>query len=162
MAQNCGVDPFPISGRVASERERCIGMTRLERQWRCQWLKDQVLSKNEPIHVEAYWRERTNIIRRIYRAPLDIIFGLLSPVLGAGRAADYRYITGKLFLITGGILWAHYYFKYCGNDWTKKGGFRVVKSKPMVLPGQIGFPFKTKKTQADYADRGFRCSGFAK
>ncbi|XP_022129839.2 NADH dehydrogenase [ubiquinone] 1 beta subcomplex subunit 6-like [Pieris rapae] len=158
MAQTAGVKPFPIAGRVASERERCIGMTQIEREWRKQWLKDQILSPNEPAYVEEYWRERTNPIRRIYRLPLDVTFGVLSNVLGENRAADYRYIAGKLGLITIGILCTHYYFKYSGNDWTKKGGFRVVKSKPLILPGQEGFPFITNRKMDDYAERGFKSS----
>ncbi|XP_038208017.1 NADH dehydrogenase [ubiquinone] 1 beta subcomplex subunit 6-like [Zerene cesonia] len=159
MAQTAGVKPMTIAGRVANERERCIGMTDAERQWRKQWLKDQILAPNEPVHVEEYWKERINPIRRFYRKPLDSLYEKLTPVLGAPRASDYRYITGKLGLIAFGILATHYYFKYSGNDWTKKGGWRVLKSKPMVLPGQPGFPFKSDRTfDNDYADRGFKNS----
>lgn len=81
MAQTAGVKPMTITGRVASERERCLGMTDVERAWRKQWLQDQILSSNEPVHVEEYWRERTNPIRRFYRKPLDVIFSSLTPVL---------------------------------------------------------------------------------
>ncbi|CAH2050741.1 unnamed protein product, partial [Iphiclides podalirius] len=159
MAQTAGVKPITIVGRVASERERCLGMTDAERAWRKQWLKDQVLAANEPVYVEEYWRERTNPIRRIYRKPLDVFYTALTPFLGAQRAADYRYITGKLGLMALGILGIHYYFKYHGNDWTKKGGWRVIRTKPMVLPGQPGFPFKSERTQdSDYANRGFKSS----
>lgn len=43
------------------------------------------------------------------------------------------------------------------QDWTKKGGWRVLKSKPLVLPGQEGFPYKSDRTQpSDYAERGFK------
>ncbi|XP_026739101.1 uncharacterized protein LOC113501967 [Trichoplusia ni] len=157
MAQTAGVKPMTIAGRVASERERCLGMTDVERAWRKQWLQDQVLAPNEPVHVPEYWKERTNIIRRIYRAPLDNLFKALTPMLGASRAADYRYIAGKLGLITFGVFAGHYYFKYNGNDWTRKGGWRVHKSKPMVLPGQPGFPKKSDRTVgADYANTGFK------
>ncbi|KAI8438826.1 hypothetical protein MSG28_011182 [Choristoneura fumiferana] len=157
MSQTAGVKPMAIAGRAVSERERCLGMTDAERAWRKQWLKDQVLASNEPVHVEELWRERTNPIRRFYRAPLDKIFSGLSGVLGAERAATYRYITGKLGLLALGILGIHYYFKYNGNDWTKKGGWRVLKSKPLVLPGQEGFPYKSDRKQpSDYAERGFK------
>lgn len=81
MAQTAGVKPMTIAGRVASERERCLGMTDVERAWRKQWLQDQVLAPNEPVHVPEYWKERTNIIRRIYRAPLDNLFKALTPML---------------------------------------------------------------------------------
>lgn len=76
-----GVKPFPIGGRMVSERERCIGMTAEERAWRKQYLKDQVLSENEPRYVEAYWRERINPIRRFYRFPLDQMHKALTPIL---------------------------------------------------------------------------------
>lgn len=81
MAQTAGVKPMAIAGRVASERERCIGMSDADRAWRKQWLQDQILSPNEPLHVEEYWKERTNPIRRIYRFPLDTIFNGLKGVL---------------------------------------------------------------------------------
>lgn len=81
MAQTAGVKPMTICGRVASERERCIGMTDAERAWRKQWLKDQVLASNEPIHVEEYWKERLNPIRRFYRKPLDVFYDRLAPTL---------------------------------------------------------------------------------
>lgn len=81
MAQTAGVKPMTIVGRVASERERCLGMTDAERAWRKQWLKDQVLAAHEPVHVEEYWRERTNPIRRFYRKPLDVLFAKLTPML---------------------------------------------------------------------------------
>lgn len=44
------------------------------------------------------------------------------------------------------------------QDWTKKGGWRVLKSKPMVLPGQPGFPFKSERKPNEYANRGFKDS----
>ncbi|KAM3967823.1 NADH dehydrogenase (ubiquinone) B17 subunit [Aphomia sociella] len=159
MAQTAGVKPMVIAGRVASERERCLGMTDAERAWRKQWLKDQVLAPNEPVHVEEYWRERTNPIRRFYRKPLDSLFTTLTPVLGQERAINYRYITGKLGLLALGVLSIHYYFKYQGNDWTKKGGWKVLRTKPTVLPGQPGFPFKSERSKdSDYNDRNFKNS----
>ncbi|CAH0766261.1 unnamed protein product [Diatraea saccharalis] len=115
MAQTAGVKPMAIAGRVASERERCLGMTDAERAWRKQWLKDQVLASNEPVYVEEYWRERTNPIRRLYRKPLDVLFTKLMPVLGQERASNYRFIVGKLGMIAVGILSIQYYFKYNGN-----------------------------------------------
>lgn len=81
MAQTAGVKPMAIAGRMVAERERCLGMTPAERAWRKQWLKDQILAPNEPVHVEEYWRERTNPIRRLYRFPLDSIYSNLQPML---------------------------------------------------------------------------------
>lgn len=76
-----GVKPFPIGGRMVSERERCLGMTDEERAWRRQYLKDQILTENEPRYVEAYWRERLNPIRRFYKFPLDQVQKAMTPML---------------------------------------------------------------------------------
>lgn len=76
-----GVPAFPIAGRMVRERERLSGMTNDERLWRKQWLKDQELSHHEPKHVPEYWKERVNPIRRFYRAPLDVVWKALTPVL---------------------------------------------------------------------------------
>lgn len=81
MAQTAGVKPMAIAGRVQIERERCLGMTEAEKAWRKQWLKDQILAPNEPVYVEEYWKERTNPIRRFYRAPLNKVFAALTPML---------------------------------------------------------------------------------
>jgi len=77
-----GVTPMPIQGRMALERERCIGMTPAERMWRKQWLQDQILSPNEPRPITPeYYKARFNPIRRAYRLPLDLIFKPLVPTL---------------------------------------------------------------------------------
>lgn len=70
-----------IAGRMVRERERLLGMSADERAWRAQWLKDQHLAPNEPVHVPEYWKERYNPIRRLYRAPLDALHTALKPVL---------------------------------------------------------------------------------
>lgn len=76
-----GVQAFPIGGRMVKERERLRGMTDQERQWRKQYLKDQILTKREPVHVPEYWLERTNVIRRFYQWPLVQVHKLLTPVI---------------------------------------------------------------------------------
>lgn len=64
-----GVQPMEIRGRMTRERERCIGMTNEERNWRAQYLKDQILTKREPVQVkELNFR---NPIRTFYATPLD-------------------------------------------------------------------------------------------
>ncbi len=70
-----GVKPFPIEGRFARIRERLAGgYTDADRAYRAQWLKDQVLH-HEPVIPEWYYKERYNPIRRLYRWPLDTLFG---------------------------------------------------------------------------------------
>ena len=76
-----GVQPFPIGGRLVRERERLRGMTAEERAWRAQYLKDQILSPNEPRHVPEYWKARTNPIRRFYQFPLATVEKVLTPVI---------------------------------------------------------------------------------
>lgn len=82
MASNTGgIKPMTIAGRMVRERERLLGMSPEERAWRAQWLKDQQLAHNEPRYVPEYWKERLNPIRRVYRAPLDMVQKGLTPVL---------------------------------------------------------------------------------
>lgn len=76
-----GVEPMGIAGRMVRERERLLGMSKEERAWRAQWVKDQHLAPNEPVHVPEYWRERINPIRRFYRAPLDGLYNALKPMV---------------------------------------------------------------------------------
>lgn len=66
-----GVKPMTIQGRMARERERCIGMTDAERAWRSQWLKDQILTEREPVYVKELHQQFRNPIRRFYMQPLD-------------------------------------------------------------------------------------------
>ncbi|XP_076056652.1 NADH dehydrogenase (ubiquinone) B17 subunit [Oratosquilla oratoria] len=152
-----GVKAFPIEGRMKNERERLAGMTAEERAWRAQWLKDQVLSKNEPIPVEGYYQARYNPIRRFYRWPLDTFFKPLVPRIGYERAAMYRWFTGKFGMLALGILGTYYYFKYNTNDWTRKGGWRVIHSREEVSSNVASFPRVSPRTEpSDYAARGFK------
>lgn len=49
------------------------------------------------------------------------------------------------------------------QDWTKRGGWRVLTTKPTVLPGQPGFPYKSPRSAGeDYADGGFKKTVFYK
>lgn len=68
-----------IEGPYARERNRVEGMTDADRQWRKQYLKDQVLSHNEPRLIPE--SEQYNPIRRFYRFPLNFIFKKLEPTL---------------------------------------------------------------------------------
>lgn len=92
-----GVEPMGIAGRMVRERERLLGMSTEERAWRAQWVKDQHLAPNEPVHVPEYWKERINPIRRFYRAPLDGLYNALKPVLVCSlrflRDTDFGYVT---------------------------------------------------------------------
>ncbi|CAO1359029.1 unnamed protein product [Diamesa tonsa] len=152
-----GVSAFPIAGRMVKERERLNGMTNDERMWRKQWLKDQELTKNEPKYVSAYWKERVNPIRRFYTAPLDMVCKAMTPAIGFQKAYFVRFWIGKAALVAATVYAGAYYFKYNANDWTRKGGWRVIKSRTAVVPGDEGFPKASDRSQpSDYAARGFK------
>lgn len=73
-----GVKAMEIRGRMTRERERCIGMSTEERNWRAQYLKDQILTEREPVQVkELNFR---NPIRSFYATPFDkLILHPLTP-----------------------------------------------------------------------------------
>ena len=79
---NCGsryppfcIEPLPL------ERQRLsgAGMSDKDRALRRQWVKDQILSPDEPREVPAL--RPYNIFRRIYRAPANFIFSSLTPMI---------------------------------------------------------------------------------
>ncbi|XP_071454946.1 NADH dehydrogenase [ubiquinone] 1 beta subcomplex subunit 6 [Hetaerina americana] len=158
-SQTGGVKPFPIEGRMARERERLMGMTDEERAWRKQWLKDQELTAREPLYQAEQHPELFNPIRRAYRFPLDKVFGALTPALGEKRAMMARWWTGKILMSIFAVYSVTYYFKYNTNDWTRRGGWRVISTRPAVFPGDPGFPAKSERSlPSDYADRNFKSS----
>lgn len=156
-SQTGGVKPMDLGGRLVRERERLLGMTEEERAYRKQYLKDQVLSHNEPREVPELYKETHNPIRRLYRFPLDKFGEAITPLVGKETAGMIRYLTGKAFLGAFGVFWFAYYFKYHGNDWTKRGGWRIVQARPAVVIGDKDFPkLSDRTTGADYASQGFK------
>ncbi|BES90508.1 unnamed protein product [Nesidiocoris tenuis] len=154
-----GVKPMFLQAKLSRERERLhgAGMTAEERAWRAQWIKDQHLSPNEPRYVPELERELKNPIRRFYRAPMDKLQNALVPKVGETYARVIRYCSAKFLFGIAGIYAAAYYFKYNANDWTRKGGWRVVPSRKAVYPGHPDYPAKPDRfVGADYAARGFK------
>ncbi|MPC27825.1 hypothetical protein E2C01_021010 [Portunus trituberculatus] len=118
-----------------------------------------ILAESEPAVVPGYYEARYNPIRRFYRWPLDTLFKPLVPMLGYEKAAKYRWYTGKIGLVLGGVLLTYYYFKYNTNDWTRKGGWRVLHSIENVVPGDPRYPMVSdRKVGADYASGNFKNS----
>ncbi|XP_050504877.1 uncharacterized protein LOC126883390 [Diabrotica virgifera virgifera] len=151
-----GVKPMSIAGRFINERERLLGMTAAERDFRKQWLKDQELSHSEPKNVPEMYKATHNPIRRLYRFPLDTLGKMLEPVLGLQSAARVRYFTGKFILAVAGAYALTYYVKYNTNDWTRKNGMRILKSNISVHEGDPGYPRVSQRSKpSDYGDRGF-------
>ncbi|XP_033217248.1 exosome complex exonuclease RRP42 [Belonocnema kinseyi] len=107
-----GVIPMSITGRMADERERCIGMSAEERAWRAQWCKDQILEHDEPTIPEGYYEARYNPIRRFYRAPMDKLERALTPKLGLEMAETIRHCAAKTAIGIGLVYLTFYYFKY--------------------------------------------------
>ncbi|XP_063607510.1 uncharacterized protein LOC134782094 [Penaeus indicus] len=154
-----GVKAFPIEGPFKNERTRIAGMTDADRAYRKQWLKDQILSPNEPRAVPGFYEARYNPIRRFYRWPLDTLFKPLVSVMGLERAAKYRWFTGKFAMAGGAALLTYYYFKYNANDWTRKGGWRVLEARQIITPSDPRYPVVSdRKEGSDYAARGFKSS----
>ena len=106
-----GVKPFSIAGRMKTERERLYyRMTEEERQWRAQWLKDQILDPEEAAAQndqvsQAYYKETRYWFRRINRAPLDAVARFLTPYM-------VNVIPGNiLWIFFGWVLNFFYYFR---------------------------------------------------
>lgn len=106
-----GVKPMSISGRHTSERERLHGMSKEERAWRAQWLKDQHLAPNEPLNNPEYYKQLRNPLRRFYRYPMDKFENALVPKVGTDFAYFFRNVITKTCLATVGVMWVIYYFK---------------------------------------------------
>lgn len=76
------VTPMQIGGRVVRERERLQGMSAEERAWRAQWIKDQILTEREPVHVTQFDTAIRNPIRRAYQWPLNqFLLKPLAPIV---------------------------------------------------------------------------------
>ncbi|XP_067625702.1 uncharacterized protein ND-B17 [Eurosta solidaginis] len=151
-----GVKPMTIAGRTVRERERLLGMSNEERAWRKQWLKDLELDHG-PRVVPEMERELLNPIRRFYRLPLDKMGDALAPVLGLTPARYVRFWVGKFAMGVVALYAGAYYLKYNQNDWTRKGGWRVISSRVVCNPGDEGYPKLSERTQpSEYATRGFK------
>lgn len=153
-----GVKPMSIAGRMVSERERLFGMSDAERAWRAQWLKDQHLAPDEPLHNPEYYKQRYSGFRRFYRAPFDKFENALIPKVGTELAYFFRHVITKTAMASVGVMYVIYYFKYRGSDWTTKSGLKVNMSRPVVYPGQPGYPNFETKQDDDYASYGFKNS----
>ncbi|THK32920.1 NADH dehydrogenase [ubiquinone] 1 beta subcomplex subunit 6 [Diachasma alloeum] len=150
-----GVKGFTITGRMTSERERVLGMSPEERAWRAQWLKDQVLAPDEPKENPEYYRQRYNILRRFYRAPLKAFEDALRPKLGAEFAYVIRHLISSAAFSMIGVWSIMYYFKYNQSDWTKKSGWKVGMSRKKLFPNDPEWPNFETKQDHEYASYGF-------
>lgn len=134
-----GTRPMDIAGRMARERERMLGMTDMERAWRKRYLQHQILV-DEPVTPSNYYKERYNPIRRFYRAPMEMYRKALTPLIGAQAAQAVRKITSTLGFGLIAAYYGYYYIKYNTRDWTRRSGWRLYVSRPMMYPSDEGFP----------------------
>ncbi|XP_043272189.1 uncharacterized protein ND-B17 [Venturia canescens] len=153
-----GVRPMTIAGRMISERERLQGMSDVERAWRAQWLKDQILAPEEPVVPANYYEERYNVLRRFYMAPLNKVEAALRKPLGDTTAAFVRYAFGRTVLGVL-IIWAGWYhLKYNRGDWTKKSSLKISMDRKCLFPSDKEYPHYTRYKDSDYGDFGFKDS----
>lgn len=151
--------PFPIEP-FNHERQRLpFKMTDEDRLRRKKFLHSQELTDREPMNIPELERMIYNPIRRLYRAPADKLFNALAPVIGEQRVRPFRVLVPKLAMIylSGCFLW--YQFKYNKTTWEQKGGFTMIETQGVILPGEK-IPEAMKKQ--DYADHGFQSRGVFK
>ncbi|XP_031843972.1 NADH dehydrogenase (ubiquinone) B17 subunit [Nomia melanderi] len=154
-----GVKPINIAGRVASERERLIGMTNEERAWRAKYLKSQILAPEEPLNTAEYYKASFNPLRRLYKAPMNLLERtILIPVMGTvGGSVCRRVISlsiqGIIVIYCG---WYHY--RYNMSTWERHGGWHMTSTEPALIPTDKNYPnYKIKKPN-EYATLGFENS----
>lgn len=100
---------------------------------------------------------------------------------GEAYGRHFRFWSGKILLAGFCAYSAAYYLKYNGNvsclfflfkfskyfvlhflripiqDWTRKGGWRVLSSRKSVNQNEVNFPVASDRSQpSDYASRGFK------
>ncbi|GBM42535.1 hypothetical protein AVEN_3342-1 [Araneus ventricosus] len=158
-SQTGGVKPLSIRGLFEDERLRLSEeFTDEERAWRKQWLKDQVLSPNEPRPESEEWiREVRNPIRRFLSKPWQLLESSITPVIGKTVASHVRYIVPKTIVILAATYATWYHVKYNQNDWTRSYGVTVTMPKPRAFPGDKNFPALREKVEPnDFCDRGFK------
>lgn len=127
-----------------------------DRRARKQFFKDQELAHDEVRRVPELEKELKNPIRRFYQAPWNKLEQILAPVVGANWANSLRFFIPKYLMGLAAVYGTCYYFKYCGNDWTRKGGWSVLQSKRAVSPGDPEFPRLSDRSKpSDYASKGF-------
>ncbi|XP_076302954.1 uncharacterized protein LOC143221367 [Lasioglossum baleicum] len=151
-----GVKVISIGGRVTDVRERLIGMTDEERAWRAKYLKSQILAPEEPITTKEYYKNLYNPIRRFYRAPLNQVESLLTPLMGSTRALVTRHVIANLLMSIVAVYGGWYYMKYNTATWMRQSGWRIIKTPPAQIPGAKNYQGLIKPKQ--FATSGFENS----
>uniref|UniRef100_A0A914WEG9 NADH dehydrogenase [ubiquinone] 1 beta subcomplex subunit 6 n=1 Tax=Plectus sambesii TaxID=2011161 RepID=A0A914WEG9_9BILA len=126
-------DPMSLELHMRDHRQRAEGLSSAEREWRKKWVLDQHLHPDEPIKVDAVFRQ-LNPIRRLYRAPWDYLYrAVLEPSMGAYWGTITRQLAPKAGIALL-IMWTVYYrMKYEAKDWTfQRGSVAYITPKPVL------------------------------
>lgn len=67
-----------IEGPYHHERDR-VSWSDADRQWRKQWIKDQILHPDEPRRVPELEKATRNPIRRFFAVPSAMLYRFLEP-----------------------------------------------------------------------------------
>uniref|UniRef100_A0A915EL22 NADH dehydrogenase [ubiquinone] 1 beta subcomplex subunit 6 n=1 Tax=Ditylenchus dipsaci TaxID=166011 RepID=A0A915EL22_9BILA len=125
-------NPMSLELHMADERVRQAGLSEAEREWRHKWLKDQHLHTNEPVHVDAVYRQ-LNPVRLVMRLPMDKLYvHFLRPTFGSFYGYYIRHVVPRVllgFFIAESV---YYLYKYENKDWQKREGFRFYPQKRII------------------------------
>jgi len=140
-------------------------MTPPEREWRKKWVLDQKLHPDEPIHVQAVYRQ-LNPIRRFYRYPWDKLYEVvLEPRFGTYTAQYIRAFVPKFLMFYVAVVGAWYHLKYEHMDWQYNRGF-FARALPEGYvrkdeidkdhPGLFDLAMQPEKDAEDYVRSKFK------
>merc|ERR1711970_1394578 len=152
-----GAIPIDIEGPMRDVKFRLeFGMTDADRALRKQWLKDQIVAENEPVHVPGLYEAKYNPIRRAFRYPFESLQRKMTPLVG-GHTANRMKSNAKLFVFASALLYPLvYYCMYNKTSW-EEGHTGVIqyKGRKILMPGQPGYSEDQSKPKNYYADFGF-------
>jgi len=153
--------PMSIDGGFRYMPERIAGMTDLDRAWRKQWLKDQILTEREPVFVPEYYKLTNNFVRRGFDAFFDKLLGPLAKWGAKKVDAEFGVFIRKtpprflfIYLLFVG---AHYEIKHNPRHWEDSlQNWWGVRSRPALFPGDPGYPYVFDMKPSDFYDLGFK------
>lgn len=153
-SESGGQPVFNTEGPMREVLYRCRGLTPAEREYRKQWLREQLLKETEPVVLHKEYELLYNPIKRFIRYPLDKLFLATVPYIGQAQAESYRWYTGKFGL---GLLvvWSlQYIWKYRGNDWERRS-FYQVRSREEIAPNSSLYPHNPVSKGEDFNPKIF-------
>uniref|UniRef100_A0A5S6Q938 NADH dehydrogenase [ubiquinone] 1 beta subcomplex subunit 6 n=1 Tax=Trichuris muris TaxID=70415 RepID=A0A5S6Q938_TRIMR len=157
-------NPMNLELHMRSERQRLVGMTPEEEEWRKKWVLDQKLHPDEPVYVEGAVNH-LNPIRRLYRYPWDCIEQkILIPSMGLRWGHYTRAVVPKLMLGIFGTWCIYYYYKYNRPTWIDRVRSEHYLPRSYIrdearieekYPGLMDKAFPVPKDPKDFYDLNF-------